>query len=202
MIKVLRGNDDVTKVEWERFWEHSAATGHIAEILNGELKTWVPSSPYSLGLLHDLGKIILFKIDSNLFIESLKFAHREKCLARKAEMATFGITHMEAGEWIAEKWKLPDAFKWVMGYHHDPSQTPDVNFHGVTALVNLANTLSNLKGIYYGCRTVFDLPEEIEGWRVLQGGYEHLRSVDLVETVPKWMNQFDVIKNIVTIAGD
>ncbi len=199
VIRAFMQGEESKQFYWRRFWEHCAACGHIAEILNGELRLGILSSPYSLGLLHDVGKLVLYRINPSLYEESLDFAKREKCDSIKAELEIFGITHMDAGKWIAEKWKLPEAIQYTIGYHHTPLQIVDSEHSESTALIQLVDTITHLKGMNFDVKTDKLLSKEIEGWKLLQTKYEHLRIMEFKELISGMNDYFEGIKNMVNI---
>lgn len=187
------------KISWKSFWEHCAATGHIAEVLNGELKLRVASVPYTVGLLHDIGKLVLYKIDSRLYLKSLEICESKQCHAYDAETEVFGINHMDAGKWIAEKWQLPETIQMVIGYHHTPSEIPDTTFLNTTALIQLSDFASNLLGMNIISQNTALNPEEIDGWGILQNNYEHLQRCELDQFISSLIDQLEVIKDMVHI---
>jgi len=199
VIKAFMGGDDQDQVDWRRFWEHCAACGHIAEIFNGELRLRITSSPYSLGLLHDVGKLVLYRINPDLYGETLKFAQKEKCNSVEAELEMFGITHMDAGRWIAEKWKLPDAIMYAVGFHHNPQDVTDQEYLESTALIQIVDLVTNIKGLYFEKYAYTTFPEEIEGWKILQANYGHLAEAGLKEFVLNMTDYFEGVKNMVSI---
>lgn len=199
VLKAFKSITGSGKISWKSFWEHCAATGHIAEVLNGELKLRVESVPYSVGLLHDIGKLVLYKIDSRLYIKSLEICESKQCYAHVAETEVFGINHMDAGKWIAEKWQLPEAIQMVIGYHHTPSEIPDKTFLNTTALIQLSDFASNLLGMNIISQNATDNPEEIEGWGILQSNYEHLQWYELDQFISTLGDQLEVIKDMVHI---
>ncbi len=163
---------------WRQFWEHSSACAHIAELLNNKLKISIQSSPYSLGLLHDIGKLTLYKIDPENYFEALEFAHVEQCDVILAEEETLGVNHAQVGMWLAQKWQLPEAIINAVGFHHHPSQVEDEQFKVSTSLIQLADIITNLRLFQFGTEFFKTIPPEEEGWEIISKSYSELESLD------------------------
>lgn len=71
---------------------------------------------YLLGLLHDLGRLVLDRLypDEAAALEGLE----ERALLEQ-EIQHMGITHAEAGAMVASAWRFPDAVRLAMTAHHD-----------------------------------------------------------------------------------
>lgn len=150
LIQAFDVKDDDAKINWKGLWEHSNLVGNFCELLNSKLKLWIPASPFTLGLLHDIGKLVLFKLDPDKYYHALEFAKINEIPSYQSEIEYFGITHMDAGGWIAEQWGLPEATQYAIGYHHAPENTPDIKYHECVKLVKLSNLLLNYHDIRFG----------------------------------------------------
>jgi HD-like signal output (HDOD) protein len=58
-----------------------------------------------------------------------------------AEMAIFEANHQDFGAGLCEKWKFPNSFAMVTGYHHRPMEVPAEN-RTLTALIYVADRLA------------------------------------------------------------
>ena len=152
IVQAFNISDDDDAFNWKRYWVHSNLVGNFCEMLNSKLKLWVPASPFTLGLLHDIGKLVLFKLDPEKYKKSQEFSKLNKCDSVFSEIEYFGINHMEAGRWIAEKWDLPEATRYAIGYHHNPKETPDVEFQETVKLVKLCDLILNYHDVRFGNR--------------------------------------------------
>lgn len=101
-------------------WDHSLAVAVLSRLIS--LKVFKKEHPhaYVLGLLHDIGKIVLYMKDGELFMEAL-----EKGIARNldfvyAEKELFGFSHIEAGYIMTTKLRFSKEIKDVVLFHHDP----------------------------------------------------------------------------------
>lgn len=197
VIRSLSTNDEKGAKHWKSFWEFSAACGHYAEILNGELKLQLDTIPYSLGLLHDIGKVVLYKLDPERYAQAEKIRKERKCLSPEAEMEVYGITHMDAGKWVAEKWKLSESLKYAIGYHHNPKLVKDEGSLGAVALINVVDWLSYFLKINNEFYPEIQYTNQIEGWNILKSVYDRLWNENLQEILKKNYDYFEAVKDMV-----
>jgi len=168
VLKSMSGPEDHSSKDWKRFWEHCIAVGHIAELLDEELGTRFGESPYSLGLLHDIGKLVMFKLDPEKYMEAYNRSLLEKIPLLEAEESVFGITHQDAGKWITEKWGLSHFVQAVNGYHHDLDAIADQDLKPMVALVQLANEISGGIRMNFGYRILRTSDDVPHAWEVLR----------------------------------
>lgn len=129
-------------------WRHSVAVALASVEFAQRLKLTNVGLPYTAGLLHDIGKVVLNEYVAEEFTEIVRRVTEEKLTFIEAEQQVLGFSHEQVGAMLAEKWKLPDPIVRCIRYHHDPSllDTPD---HLVDA-VYLANCVCLLLGLGLG----------------------------------------------------
>ena len=130
-------------LDWKDFWTHGASVGHLTVELASHLRTSDLSleSFYLMGLLHDIGKVVL----AHLMPEKFDEIYAEAILARKppaiAEKEALGIDHGHLGAWYLEKQGMPLALCEAVRFHHAP--VTDSHSHARHALVvQLADLLA------------------------------------------------------------
>ncbi len=129
------------------FWKHSVATGYIAKWLSRELKIGNPEEAYSLGLLHDYGKIAFILLETELYrkvIETVKKTGKDYL---NVEKMIFGLTHSEFGGEVAKRWNLPKVYEEVMRFHH--KMVDGLENDTMVALVGFSNDFSKQLGFYF-----------------------------------------------------
>jgi HD-like signal output (HDOD) protein len=89
------------------FWKHSLATAIAAELIGRKIKHPRPEDCFTCGLLHDLGKIALFKVskDDMKAVVDKATLENKSFLAAETELGLPG--HTILGERLAERWQLP-----------------------------------------------------------------------------------------------
>ncbi|MBF0188169.1 MAG: HDOD domain-containing protein, partial [Magnetococcales bacterium] len=86
---------------------------------NGYLPTIHPDEAYTVGLLHDVGVIILMQCFDNYrpFHEEMR-THGGRALVN-AENDRFNTDHCQVGALLADRWNLPETVWRVILSHHD-----------------------------------------------------------------------------------
>ncbi len=131
-------------------WMHSLAVGVLAqEISKHVFKDSPPQSAYVLGLLHDIGKIVLYMRDGKHFLKSLEVGISKNMDFVTAEKEAFSYSHIEAGYFMVGKMGFSKSMKDIILYHHDPEFGPlEDKLIWVVALANeLAHLLYDNKNI-------------------------------------------------------
>ncbi|WP_018869119.1 MULTISPECIES: HDOD domain-containing protein [unclassified Thioalkalivibrio] len=132
----------------ETFWRHSAYCAVIARQLAQAVAPRAAGVVFLAGLLHDLGKLLLFsqspEAAHRAFLASLDTAQGPSPQA--AEREQMGFDHARLGGALAERWGLPEALVEGIAWHHDPLSASDRHRPSV-ALVHLANTGAHLAEI-------------------------------------------------------
>jgi len=168
LMKSMAHSKQDSSVNWKSFWEHSVAVGHISELLNEELAVGINESLYSMGLLHDIGKLVLFKLDPAKYEECYKISLQERITLQEAELRLFEITHQQAGTWIAKRWGLSKSIQEVTAHHHNLSHIEQNNMQITCGLVQLANCVASRIRMNFGYRSLASNGEQPEAWDVIQ----------------------------------
>ncbi len=126
------------------FWKHSLATAFFAEKLAVMLRLVKSEEYYMGGLLHDLGKVLLFHFHPELFEKTIMAAIEEGINGIEAEKKILGIDHADIGAYLAESWKFDPAILKVIVNHH---QLLPSKMNLATAIVSLANDFANICGL-------------------------------------------------------
>lgn len=108
-------------IDMDMFWRHSISVATVSRILASSRREQNIESFFTAGLLHDIGKLILF-------VEAPKYASEviTKCaetdeIMYKVEKELLGFDHAKLGAMLLKKWKLPDNIVAAVYYHHMPS---------------------------------------------------------------------------------
>jgi len=131
-------------VDMKSFWEHSLSCGIGARILASY--KYIPNTErlFVAGLLHDIGRLILYKHLPQESKRILLKTKETKCLLCSAEREILGQDHTAMGGILLRKWKLPVILEHAVEYHHNPlgSQYPLE-----ASIVYLADILANALGL-------------------------------------------------------
>jgi putative nucleotidyltransferase with HDIG domain len=131
-------------------WTHSLSTAVGAEYL-AEVETYgdcLPSTAFTAGLLHDLGKTVLNKVLTPKNRADIRLRIAADSLSRvQAEKAVMGADHCEIGACLLKRWSLPEPIVEAAANHHSPAAKPVVK---LSAVVYLANGAAHLGGASAG----------------------------------------------------
>ncbi|MFK8053467.1 MAG: HDOD domain-containing protein [Woeseiaceae bacterium] len=122
------------------FMNHSLSTAVLARSILARCKQ-PTDSVFCAGLLHDLGLLALFAINTDEMSDVLNYSlDLDQVNLVAAENALLGYDHTMVGELIAQDWGLPEAIVQTMRHHHKPSDA-DEEYSPTVASVALANLL-------------------------------------------------------------
>ncbi len=119
----------------ENLWIHGYEVAFLSSALTERVAIAQPQECFLAGLLHDIGRVVLYSLDHTLFS---RIETTDTMLEQ--ETTLFGCTHAEAGAWMAEEIGLPNSIYNAIKYHHKPSATPDDM--NMVSLVSLAEALT------------------------------------------------------------
>lgn len=129
----------------KEFWKHSLATALAAEKLARLVKHPRAEDCFTCGLLHDLGKIALFKVSPDDLKKVVELAEQENISFLEAESKLGLPGHPVLGELLAERWGLPVVIRKTIRFHHrdiEPLESVYANMKPTIMLASLGNTLS------------------------------------------------------------
>lgn len=152
------------QVDMDSFWLHSLGCGLGARILAGYRRSSNPEQSFAAGLMHDLGRLVIFmqapEKANDIFV---RYAEEDKPLCR-IEEEVLGYTHAEVGGVLLAKWNLPAALVDAVRYHIEPSQC---GVHPVdAALVHMGDVLAQAMQI--GSAGDREVPEiDLDAWKAI-----------------------------------
>jgi len=121
----------------KNLWIHGYEVASIASVLSDFIPMTSPRECYLSGLLHDIGRIIFYQIDHNLFFNIVS---TDDMLEKEREI--FGCTHADAGAWFAETAGMPSEIIVTTKHHHSPSRADE--FLISVSIVSLAEAMSRM----------------------------------------------------------
>jgi putative nucleotidyltransferase with HDIG domain len=113
-------------VDVPSFWQHSVACGIASTLLAEQRHDPAPERFLVGGLLHDIGRLILFLNAPEQSRLILDRCEKEEQLAPSIELDVLGFDHAMLGAELVEFWNLPQSLREMVRSHHDPSASPVV----------------------------------------------------------------------------
>ncbi|MBN2290412.1 MAG: HDOD domain-containing protein [Candidatus Glassbacteria bacterium] len=129
-------------------WRHCVAVGVAAEKIEKELGGENLDLAFTLGLLHDIGKLALgYFVDRNSEQIALETGHDAQSFL-DVEEKVLGISHTEAGALMLEQWGFPEELVVAVRWHHLPEQAG--SHQKLVDLVHLGDAVAMMMGIGLG----------------------------------------------------
>jgi putative nucleotidyltransferase with HDIG domain len=122
-------------------WKHSIATATASKLFAQRVRFPNVEKAFTVGLLHDVGKIIMARYLNMALLKVLQVAKDENLTIFDAEVKVISLNHAELGAWLLQKWQLPQAITDAVANHHCPSKS-QFNFD-LAAMAYLANIISH-----------------------------------------------------------
>ena len=111
-------------IDMDMFWRHSIAVATAARILSASRRDQNIEKYFTAGLLHDIGKLIIFVEAPKYALEVITKCAETNELMHKVEKSVLGFDHAKLGAMLLKKWKLPEDIVSSVYYHHMPSVSP------------------------------------------------------------------------------
>ena len=108
-------------IDMDMFWRHSIAVATASRILASYRHEQNIERFFTAGLLHDIGKLIIFVETPKYAVEVITKCAETNELMHKVEKEVLGFDHAKLGAMLLKKWKLPEDVVATVYYHHMPS---------------------------------------------------------------------------------
>jgi HD-like signal output (HDOD) protein len=106
----------------EDFWVHSIAVGVTASRLSGESVQLCASSSFVMGLLHDIGQLVLDRVAREAFTDAVRVAQDGRIPLFEAERLKLGSDHAVVAGELLESWRFPRELVEPVRWHHEPAR--------------------------------------------------------------------------------
>jgi len=162
----------------ETLWWHSLACAHTADWVAERLGWKVEEDTFSIGLLHDIGKLLMIQVAGEL-VQRKKGDQEVDLNELQAAMKTH---HERLGAAILEKMGYPKAFAGIVKRHHrmgDPETTPRA-----LQIIQRADLLAKAAGFGLGQDNSEAITQEMEDLGIDEGMRD-----DALAEVPRRMEQ-------------
>jgi len=131
----------------QTMWQHATLCNkYVTAIYSECLKKSIPSIFASAGLLHDIGKVVMYHGHKD-YMDLLNQADNNMKSLIELEKAKYGVSHEDLGGYLLNHWDLPYAYVEAAMFHHKPMDHRIINKE-LIAVVHMAH--------YYSERTYVD----------------------------------------------
>ncbi|MDP8206986.1 MAG: HDOD domain-containing protein [Candidatus Electryonea clarkiae] len=153
----------------ERFWSHSLAVAAGSRIIAQKWRIGLAGEAFVVGLMHDLGRLLLASYWSNKYKEVINEARSNSRHQYEVENEMLGTNHAEVTSWLLERWKLPEQMVIAAKQVHQPLEEQTID---LSKCVILANWLAHRSGFRHDSDAPY-LPEPQHIIKTLPG-YEEI----------------------------
>jgi HD-like signal output (HDOD) protein len=123
----------------DKLWQHTVDTNRLCLAIYDQcLNKRMPSLFGSAGLLHDVGRVIIYMFYNDEYCNLIKEAESTEATLINLELDHFHSTHQEIGAYLLNNWGLPYAYVEAAMFHHRPLDERIVN-QELVAVVHLAD---------------------------------------------------------------
>ena len=130
----------------EDFWVHSIAVGVTASHLSGQSEQLCASSSFVMGLLHDIGKLVLDRTSRDRFTQSLQLSAGAKIPLHESEKVRLGCDHAQVAGELLSAWQFPRELVEPVRWHHHPEKC-DAAHRPHAIILQTADWICNVHGL-------------------------------------------------------
>jgi putative nucleotidyltransferase with HDIG domain len=123
------------------FWHHNLACATACRVIAQQLGVSHTERYFVAGLLHDIGKLVMYLAQPELSRQVLALAESQETALENIEQHAFGFSHTDVGAELLRHWQLPESLIEPTAWHHSPAGA--TTYQPETAAVHLGNAIAN-----------------------------------------------------------
>jgi putative nucleotidyltransferase with HDIG domain len=148
-----------SSVASNELWTHSVTVALAAETL-AQRNQVAEGTPFTAGLLHDIGKVVLASVEPESYAQVLSRARDQNVDLVLAERDQYGLDHAEIGGCLLARWKLPERLVAAVKFHHIPPGV--IGQDRLAPQIFLANQLTQKDSQALSATTTASLDRKLE----------------------------------------
>jgi len=157
---------------WKELWSHSIGTALLTrEILSSASTEIDDDTDYLVGLLHNVGKVVMATAFPDELRELMKIKVATPAAFCEVERKTIGWDHARIGAYFLGRHQISEEIIQAVRYHNTPAEAP--GYQNFAAAVQVADYLVRHAGISGGFETVVPIEPgswtKLDGWKILYG---------------------------------
>lgn len=107
------------------YWTHQFFVGMLSRELSRMSEIGNPDNLFTVGLLHDIGKLITAMRRPDDWQAIRELAEEKELVDAEAEEEYWGMDHAVIGSLVLKSWDLPANLVEPVNWHHAPALAPD-----------------------------------------------------------------------------
>ncbi len=169
IIKAFPGEKALGGLKITDFWEHSIGVAVTSRYLAEQTRLDSPDDCFVVGLLHDIGKVVLAQHFTEFFGLVWKSVKEGGLSFFEAEQKLLPVNHARIGGHLAKKWQFPVSLIDTITYHHAIRKSV-ANLNQLI-VVHTADNIVNICKVDSGITPVFSSMDP-EAKRIMAGQLE------------------------------
>jgi putative nucleotidyltransferase with HDIG domain len=191
LVRIFQPGQDSPAFGRAAFWEHSLGASCFTAAVVKALHAPQSDCYYIGGLLHDIGKLIIYIYYPAKFAEIADARSRGGAEDYRVEERVLGVNHADIGAFLAEKWNFHTKIIQCIRDHHN--EAPRLSPHA--AVIRISSLFARAAGLCFDYdKKVFDITAD-PAWAVLTAGRRE--TVDVERLTFEICDGCDAIKNSV-----
>jgi putative nucleotidyltransferase with HDIG domain len=175
------------------FWRHSVAASCLAREISDTRRVANPDDAYVVGLLHDVGKLVMLRYFSHDVDALCQAAQEQRFTWLSCEDALFTVNHATVARAVFRAWDFPEPVVESIACHHQPKAAS--RHAELASIVHVADYLAGIAG--YPCpgarpadtvapeaMKLLGMSEPMFDDIVEQAGEEIARSQEILQLLP------------------
>jgi len=126
--------------ELQVFWQRSIYCGVVSQLLAKKRKLQDAESLFVIGLLHEIGRLLLFLVHPKQSKQIVDLALAENRPLAALERDVFGADYGKVGQALMAEWKLPLKFQLITEHHVEPDGATE--YIDETAILHVAHQVA------------------------------------------------------------
>ncbi|MBI5432005.1 MAG: HDOD domain-containing protein [Planctomycetes bacterium] len=145
--------------EHVELWRHANQVAVIARDIAEDRSIGIdPQAAYLAGLLHDIGRFLIFEQDPQALSDSSVRGRPAAPTLIEAERARFGVEHAEVGAMLCRHWGLPTAVCDIVRLHHSVVVADEPLLAQVERCLPIIQQADHLSSLLSRERRLLELP--------------------------------------------
>lgn len=112
------GDVDTHLVNPLMLWEHAFAVATISADLARQTRVCPAEDAFMIGLLHDLGRVVMFEVLGEKYSKALRMARERNLEPHRAEKTIFEINHADVADIVFRSWSFGETIVTPIANHH------------------------------------------------------------------------------------
>jgi HD-like signal output (HDOD) protein len=178
VMEAFKGTESGENFRMDLLWIHSASVAGVSRLLAERSGVADPEEAFVAGLLHDIGKVLLWNSEPKLLSGCIQASEAHKIPLDDVEMRILGFGDCEIAAVLADRWRFPvslrDSLRWRPQPERAGSSAP------LTSAIHCANILCIAMGASPIAKPVLPCPST-KAWQLMGLHHDDVLRQILVE---------------------